>query len=102
MILLRKYFLYDLHFTVSFYVYCALTSSITRVYGTFLCFQAVSWNFTGYAQESDWETAAHDLYEMAIADGFNLVETSYYTAGYDSPYVFVNRRNEVWWIIADE
>ena len=44
----------------------------------------------------------HDLYEMAIADGFNLVETSYYTAGYDSPYVFVNRRNEVWWIIADE
>ena len=62
----------------------------------------MSWQFTGYALEADWETAAHDLYEMAVADGYNLVDTSYYTAGYDSPFVINGRRNEVWWIIAEE
>ena len=65
-------------------------------------FKAVAIEFSGYASFADYEQAASDLLSMATADGYSVVTESYYTAGYDSPYVIMNRRNEVWYVLVEE
>lgn len=53
--------------------------------------------FHQFASDEDFISNAAALAEDLLAagvDGLNLA--TYYTAGYDSPFVIFNRTNEVW------
>jgi len=57
--------------------------------------------FHGFTNDQDWITNAAQLADDLMAageDGINF--QTYYTAGYDSPFVIVNRTNEVWLMTA--
>ena len=58
--------------------------------------------FGGYAFSEQYAEAAQVLYDMATADGYNLVEESHYDVGYDGPYTIFERRNEIWFKLAEE
>ncbi|GAB1599557.1 hypothetical protein Ahia01_000233000 [Argonauta hians] len=51
-------------------------------------------SFPGFAKEKDWNENLASL-KAALPPG-SYDETHYYTAGYDSPFQFFNRHNEVW------
>lgn len=54
-------------------------------------------SFGGFASQDDWINAAAELAntlnDPSLYDG-----SYYYTAGYDSPFTFFNRHNEVWFV----
>jgi len=53
--------------------------------------------FDGFASSSDYVKAAADL-AAAIGDSSKFVQGVWYTGGYDSPFKFWDRRNEVLFI----
>ncbi|XP_071502497.1 heme-binding protein 2-like [Diadema antillarum] len=54
-------------------------------------------SFGGFASQNDWISAASELADAL--DASQTYDSSYYfTAGYDSPFTFFNRHNEVWFI----
>ena len=53
--------------------------------------------FSGYASANDWRTEANKLFTSLQVNGVYGVDSSAFIAsGYDSPYKFFYRRNEVW------
>jgi len=56
--------------------------------------------FGGYANSKDFIREAMAL-EEAIGDSYKFVREYYYTAGYDSPYKFWDRRNEVAFVLLE-
>ncbi|KAK4306962.1 hypothetical protein Pmani_021239 [Petrolisthes manimaculis] len=54
--------------------------------------------FHGFTNDQDWITNAAQLAEDLLTDGMDegVNFSTYYTAGYDSPYTIFNRTNEVW------
>lgn len=53
--------------------------------------------FHGFASDDDFIFNAATLLEELLAAGVEgLNVETYYTAGYDSPFVIFNRTNEVW------
>ena len=73
------------YFSVFFYVfYCSLTfiSSDFR-------------SFDGFATQADYLRNTMDLAE-AVGDMNKLEYTTYYMAGYDSPFKWWDRTNESW------
>ncbi|GMH45349.1 hypothetical protein BSKO_13306 [Bryopsis sp. KO-2023] len=58
-------------------------------------------SFGGYASTSDWKEAASGLKDRLDAAGASYDGSHYFTAGYDSPFHFFHRHNEVW-IVKEE
>ncbi|KAG7174860.1 Heme-binding protein 2-like 5 [Homarus americanus] len=55
--------------------------------------------FHGFTKDEDWITNAALLAEdLQAADQEDVDFHTYYTAGYDSPFVIFNRTNEVWFM----
>ncbi|KAK2717979.1 hypothetical protein QYM36_006681 [Artemia franciscana] len=55
--------------------------------------------FSGYASENDFITEGYSLYQLLEADAVADAQYApWYMVGYNSPYDFVNRRNEVWFL----
>merc|ERR1711915_66386 len=52
--------------------------------------------FGGYPNQQEFMKKAFELHDLAAAVGLQLVEDSYWTAGYSAPFQIVLRRNEVW------
>jgi len=53
--------------------------------------------FSGYAKPADWYKEASALHDELKADGITQFdETSFMTAGYNSPFDVFKRRNEIW------
>ncbi|KAK4306963.1 hypothetical protein Pmani_021240 [Petrolisthes manimaculis] len=54
--------------------------------------------FHGFTNDQDWITNAAQLAEDLLTDGMDegVNFSTYYTAGYDSPFSIFNRTNEVW------
>ncbi|CAN9507443.1 unnamed protein product [Ophioblennius macclurei] len=52
--------------------------------------------FGGFAKEASKREELQKLIDSLKRDGVAYVEAPFYTAGYDSPFKLVNRRNEVW------
>merc|ERR1719483_1698057 len=60
--------------------------------------------FGGYARTDDvWMKVAEDFSEVLANDGkiHTLDLTKFYTAGYDSPFKFQNRTNEVMFLVSE-
>lgn len=56
-------------------------------------------SFSGYADENDWWEHLYMLHDDMVRNDVNMETidlTSFITAGYDSPFHLINRRNEVW------
>ena len=58
--------------------------------------KVLSRRFSGYASGDDYLANAVELVNDATANGEKFRADTYYTAGYDSPFVIFNRTNEVW------
>ncbi|XP_037776658.1 heme-binding protein 2-like [Penaeus monodon] len=55
--------------------------------------------FHGFANDEDWIINAAQLHDDLVAAGEEGVDfQTYYTVGYDSPFVIVDRDNEVWFM----
>ncbi|XP_047500336.1 heme-binding protein 2-like [Penaeus chinensis] len=55
--------------------------------------------FHGFANDEDWIVNAAQLHDDLVAAGEEGVDfQTYYTVGYDSPFVIVDRDNEVWFM----
>ncbi|XP_063585841.1 heme-binding protein 2-like [Penaeus indicus] len=55
--------------------------------------------FHGFANDEDWIVNAAQLHDDLVAAGEEGVDfQTYYTVGYDSPFVVVDRDNEVWFM----
>nr|XP_015199672.1 PREDICTED: heme-binding protein 2 [Lepisosteus oculatus] len=52
--------------------------------------------YGGFSNEQKSREELLKLSESLRRDGHQFVDKEYYTAGYDSPFKLVNRRNEVW------
>lgn len=53
--------------------------------------------FGGFAKPSDWYKQVDLLHKDLVSNNMTSVDkTSFFTAGYDSPFHFLKRRNEVW------
>ena len=53
----------------------------------------------GYMNDDKWTQefeALRDLVKNEVGNESDIVENEYYTNGYDSPWKFYYRRNEVW------
>nr|XP_057913513.1 heme-binding protein 2 [Doryrhamphus excisus] len=59
-------------------------------------FTAYIRTYGGFSDENLKQEELLKLVESLQRDGVPFVDTPYYTAGYDSPFKLVNRRNEVW------
>lgn len=57
--------------------------------------------FGGYPKDEDFRREMESLAEK-IPDKENVEENVYFTAGYNSPWQFFNRRNEVWFVKKDQ
>lgn len=58
-------------------------------------------SFGGFATESSIMSHANDLFEKLEAMGIDVNSQSYYYCGYDSPFVLVDRHNEIWYAAKD-
>jgi len=60
-------------------------------------------SFGGYPEEKDYADNARALAKEVLTAGYSLEDKYFYEAGYDNPYQFQNRHNEVWlvkkWIL---
>ncbi|XP_027221728.2 heme-binding protein 2 [Penaeus vannamei] len=55
--------------------------------------------FHGFANDEDWIVNAAQLHDDLVAAGEEGVDfQTYYTVGYDSPFVIIDRDNEVWFM----
>lgn len=55
--------------------------------------------FHGFTDDNDWISNARALAEDLYNAGENGIDyNTYYTVGYDSPFVIFNRTNEVWFV----
>ena len=54
----------------------------------------------GYMNTLAWAQEAADLAEVLGGLGVQVEETKRYQVGYDAPFKFWNRRNEVWYLVA--
>ncbi|XP_042876556.1 heme-binding protein 2-like isoform X2 [Penaeus japonicus] len=55
--------------------------------------------FHGFASDEDWIVNAAQLHDDLVAAGEEGVDyQTYYTVGYDSPFVIIGRNNEVWFM----
>ena len=52
--------------------------------------------FGGFASSTDYATKKNELVRLLGADAKNYDSDMHLMAGYDSPYTFFDRRNEVW------
>ncbi|XP_069463635.1 heme-binding protein 2-like [Ambystoma mexicanum] len=89
--------------TMSFFVPFAEekppTPNDTALYLTSLPVQTVYVkSFGGFAFKSDYIDKAKSLSEELKALGKAFKEDSFLTAGYDAPFMLINRHNEVWYI----
>nr|XP_027221723.1 heme-binding protein 2-like isoform X2 [Penaeus vannamei] len=58
--------------------------------------------FHGFANDEDWIVNAAQLHDDLVAAGEEGVDfQTYYTVGYDSPFVIIGRNNEVWFMKND-
>ena len=53
-------------------------------------------SFAGYEKDSELKEYATKLEDNLKRDGAKYVEDFYFTVGYDPPYRFIGRHNEVW------
>jgi len=53
-------------------------------------------SFGGYPAEKDYANNARALARDVLAAGYSVEDKYFFEAGYDSPYQFQNRHNEVW------
>ncbi|MBN3304834.1 HEBP2 protein, partial [Amia calva] len=53
-------------------------------------------SFDGFAMESDWNENAQALKDDLQAAGISFNPLSLIAAGYDPPFRFINRHNEIW------
>merc|ERR1711915_225450 len=58
--------------------------------------KVVANKFGGFPSDNKFKEKAEELHELAMAEGLEVSMDTYWTAGYDGPYVIFNRRNEVW------
>ena len=63
--------------------------------------RVAAYKFSGYANDSDWIEAGVELYNLATAQGDDVVASHYFNAGYDSPFTITNRLNEVWFFLRE-
>ncbi|KPP67651.1 SOUL1 protein-like [Scleropages formosus] len=59
-------------------------------------FTAFVRTYGGFSNEQKSREELLKLTESLKRDGVEFLEKPYYTAGYDSPFKLINRRNEVW------
>ncbi|KAL4630478.1 heme-binding protein 2-like [Arapaima gigas] len=59
-------------------------------------FTAYVRTYGGFSNEQRSREELLKLTECLQRDGLEFVDKPYYTAGYDSPFKLLNRRNEVW------
>ena len=59
-------------------------------------FEVVSKQFGGFPTDLVFNVEAAMLYVWAEEEGLPVKDVPLWTAGYDGPYVIINRRNEVW------
>lgn len=53
--------------------------------------------FSGYAKPADWYKEATTLHDELIEDGITQFDqNNFITAGYNSPWDIIKRRNEIW------
>jgi len=52
--------------------------------------------FSGWANDKDYQDHIMSLYNSLEAKSLNVDTTFYFDAGYDGPYQFAHRHNEVW------
>jgi len=52
----------------------------------------------GYMNKFTWDKEAKELKEKLTDMGLNFDNSRYFTVGYDAPFKWWNRRNEVWYI----
>jgi len=53
-------------------------------------------SFGGFARDDDYTTQAEALYNSLPKSVVSVDTQSFYSAGYDGPYQFTNRHNEIW------
>ncbi|RUS88203.1 hypothetical protein EGW08_004035 [Elysia chlorotica] len=53
-------------------------------------------SFGGFAKDSDYLDNLAKLSGDLVVAGFPIEDAYFFTAGYDGPYTFLNRHNEVW------
>ncbi len=54
-------------------------------------------SFGGFERNKELEEYSNKLMSYLERDGTSYVKDAYFTAGYDTPYKFINRHNEVWY-----
>lgn len=91
------------NFTISFFMPAEHAANppapmdSTVFFSTLPAYRAYVKHFGGFASQQDWINTAAEL--AAALDESHSYDTSlYYTAGYDSPFTFFKRHNEVWFI----
>merc|ERR1719468_936803 len=52
----------------------------------------------GYMNTASWKTEAEELAAKLQELGINFEGNSYWKVGYDAPFKFWNRRNEIWYL----
>ncbi|XP_072166426.1 heme-binding protein 2-like [Diadema setosum] len=59
-------------------------------------------HFSGFASGATYASNARRLARELTSANKAYESSFYYTAGYDGPYTFMNRRNEVWFLANDQ
>nr|CAB3252369.1 heme-binding protein 2-like [Phallusia mammillata] len=97
--------IFDTKRTMSFYIPLKFQAEPPTPTNTDLCIEerlpmtAYVRTFSGYAEETDWWEHIYVLHADMLRNGVNTANIdlkSFLTAGYDSPFHLINRRNEVW------
>ncbi|KAK3730760.1 hypothetical protein RRG08_015677 [Elysia crispata] len=91
------------NFTQSFFVSTSMKdppqpSDKTVFFSSFPSQKVFVRTFDGFATEPDWVKNAEALGKALGRDSRSFVQSSFFTAEYDSPFKVLNRHNEVWYI----
>ena len=50
----------------------------------------------GYMNDGDWKSESRHMDQLVSSKGLNIEQSYFYVNGYNAPFDFWNRRNEVW------
>ena len=50
----------------------------------------------GYMNDGDWKSESRKMDQLVSSQGLNIEQSYFFVNGYNAPFDFWNRRNEVW------